>query len=78
MGPEEWDALAWWKQAMYLEGYEEEGIVGRGADGGQDPSIRSEQVHQSGGTTITERHHESTFSGQPGEFAAFGIPERSL
>lgn len=62
---------------MYLEGYEEEGLIERHG-GGSDPTVVKEQVHQSGGTTITERHHVTTFSQQPGEMTAFGITERTL
>lgn len=77
MTPQEWDGLAWWEQQMYLEGYEDEGLVEQRA-GSEDSSLVDEQVHQSGGTTITERKHEAKFSLVPGEMAAFGIPERTL
>lgn len=61
---------------MYLEGYEEEGLVE--SHGSADPTVTAEQVHRSGGTTITERQHEAKFSNLPGEMAAFGIPEMTL
>ena len=77
MATSEWDALAWWEQKMYLEGFEDEGLV-QAASGTNDPTVKSEQVHQSGGTTITEREHGATFSGIPGEMSAFGLPERTL
>jgi len=77
MSPREWDALAWWEQRMYLEGYEEEGLIEPG-DGSADPTVVNERVHHSGGTTITERRHHATFSGQPGELTAFGFTERTL
>lgn len=63
---------------MYLEGYESEGLIER-SGAPDDPTVKSQQVHHSGGTTITEREHETTFSMQPGEFTAFGgLTERTL
>lgn len=62
---------------MYVEGYEEEGLI-EFREGSGDPTVVSEEVHQAGGTTITERQHESTFSMQPGELAAFGFRETTL
>lgn len=72
----EWDALAWWQQQMYLDGFEGEGLVKSADD--DDSTLVSEEVHQSGGTTIVDRQHTAIFSGLPGEMSAFGIPERSL
>lgn len=66
---------------MYLEGYENEGLI-RGSDDAADGEDRSnlvnEEVHQSGGTTITDREYHTTFDGEPGEMAAFGITETTL
>ena len=62
---------------MYLEGYEEEGLV-ETRSGSPDSTVVDERVHHSGGTTITERKHEAVFSMVPGEMAAFGIPEQTL
>lgn len=76
MSPSEWDGLAWWEQQMYLEGFEDEGLVER--RDGTDQTVVSEEVHRSGGTTVTERHHETTFSMMPGEMAAFGLHETTL
>jgi hypothetical protein len=77
MGPPEWDALPWWQQKVYLEGFVDEGLLTT-REGASDPTVKSEKVHQSGGTTITEREHSATFSGVPGELAAFGINEQTL
>lgn len=76
MSPAEWDGLAWWQQMMYLDGFEWEGIVTR--SDGDDPRGEVTAVHQSGGTTITERRASATFSGEPGEMEAFGIRTRKL
>lgn len=27
LSPDEWDALPWWQQRVYLEGYEWEGLI---------------------------------------------------
>lgn len=62
---------------MYLEGYVDEGLV-TPADRSHDPTVVSEEVHQSGGTTITDRRHETTFSMEPGEMTAFGLTEQTL
>lgn len=61
---------------MYLEGYVWEGIIEH--QGAPDSTVVSEQVHRSGGTTITERKHKTVFSGQPGEMSAFGITETTI
>lgn len=64
---------------MYVEGYEWEGLIETASDGGQsDPTVVSQEVHRSGGTTITDAKHQTTFSGLPGEMAAFGIQERTI
>ena len=60
---------------MYLEGYEEEGLVGEASD---DPTLTDRTVHQSGGTTVTESKHSTQFSSVPGEMTAFGIPEQTM
>lgn len=62
---------------MYLEGYEEEGLI-EPINGSEDPTVVSEEVHRSGGTTITDRAHRATFSGVPGEMSAFGLHETTL
>lgn len=62
---------------MYLEGYEDEGLVER-REGSPDPNVVAEESHRAGGTTITDRKYSATFSGLPGEMSAFGIPERSI
>lgn len=62
---------------MYLEGYVEEGLV-ESRPGSADPTVTSEEVHRSGGSTITDRKHRATFSMIPGEMRAFGIPERTI
>lgn len=72
-----WDALEWWERRLYMEGYEDEGLVGY-EDSAPDPTVTREESHSNGGTTITERDHHVTLSGEPGEFTAFGIPERQL
>ena len=77
MSPAEWDALAWWEQKMYLDGYTWEGLIER-TDSAEDPTVVAAQVHQEGSTTVTDRQHAATFSGAPGEMAAFGIPEQRL
>lgn len=76
MTPAEWDRLAWWEQMTYLDGYVEEGILTR--DEGGEPGSRIVAVHHDGGTTITEREAKVTFSGEPGEMAAFGLHETTL
>lgn len=77
LSPPEWDRLAWWHQKVYLDGFEEEGILTT-REGPSDSTVKSEKVHQTGSTTITEREHSTVFSGQPGEMAAFGIAEQTL
>lgn len=59
---------------MYLEGFEEEGIVESRTD--SDPTIRDERIDHSTGTV--DRQHEAVFSSHPGEFAAYGIPETTI
>jgi len=63
---------------MYLDGYEWEGIVERQAGASSDPTVVGQQVHQSGGSTITDRQHEATFSLLPGEMTAFGLREQTI
>lgn len=64
---------------MYAEGYVWEGLIEHRGDGaGSDSTVVSEEVHQSGGTTITERKHRQVFSGEPGEMSAFGITETTI
>lgn len=60
---------------MYVEGYVEEGLI---EEGSSDPTVVSQEVHRSGGTTITDRKHAATFSGTPGELSAFGLREKTL
>lgn len=62
---------------MYLEGYEEEGLI-EVSDTPVESTVKSQEVHHSGGTTITEQEHEATFSMQPGEMSAFGLAETTL
>lgn len=77
--PAGWDALAWWEQKAYLEGFEEEGLISSAGTGGRaDPTLVDEKVRKSGNTTVIDRKHEATFSMIPGEMAAFGIPERTI
>lgn len=65
---------------MYVEGYEWEGLIEAAEGGGasQDPTLVGQEVHKSGGTTITDKHYQTKFSGQPGELAAFGLQERTI
>lgn len=63
---------------MYVEGYEWEGLLEAAPSGGGDSNSVVTGVHQSGGTTITDRRHETTFSGLPNEMAAFGFQERTI
>lgn len=76
----EWDRLAWWEQQMYVEGYEWEGLVEMSGDdpGPAGSRLVAQEVHRSGGTTITDQKFETTFSLAPGEVGAFGLTERSL
>lgn len=60
----------------YLDGMTEEGLLVR--SGSSDPTVVSSEVHRSGGTTITDSKHETTFSGRPGEMAAFGLRAKTL
>lgn len=60
---------------MYLEGYVDEGLVEAPPN---DPTVVSQEVHRSGGTTVTEAQHRTTFSMEPGELAAFGLTEQTL
>ena len=65
---------------MYVEGYVWEGLI-ETAEGGsqqQDPTLVGQEVHQSGGTTITDKHYQTTFSGQPGELSAFGLQAKTI
>lgn len=62
---------------MYLDGYVDEGLVER-SEGSDDPTVTEQEVHRTEGTTITERQHSVTAMMEPGEIAAFGIPETTL
>lgn len=75
LSADEWDALPWWLQRTYFEGYEWEGLIER-TTGSTDPTVVSTEVHRSGGTTITDSKHHATFDGTPGEFVTFGIQEQ--
>jgi hypothetical protein len=77
LSPEEWDDLPWWQQKMYLDGMVAEELVVLNY-GPSDPTVTHTEVHRSGGTTITDRKHEQTFSGEPGEMAGFGLRVQSL
>lgn len=61
---------------MYLEGYEDEGLVESNGSGVRGNG--RESVHRSGSTTITEREESTVFSGDFGEFSSFGFSERNL
>lgn len=66
---------------MYLEGYEWEGLIERREGGSPGPAgsrLVAQEVHRSGGTTITDQKFETTFSLEPGEVGVFGIPEQTL
>lgn len=70
MSPEQWDALAWWQQRMYVEGYEWEGLI-EPSDGSTAPSTASPGVPR-------EQKASATFSGAPGEMSAFGFRETTI
>ena len=80
MTPEEWDGLPWWQQRLYVEGYEQEGLVesSEGGSASRDQGLVNESSSRSGGSTITDRSYHAAFSGVPGEMAAFGIPEQTI
>lgn len=77
MGPREWDALAWWEQRLYLDGFEQEEIITR-RTGTRPADVVSEKVRREGGTTITDRTHRMTAGMEPGELEAFGLTTRRL
>lgn len=77
MSAGEWGTQPWWLRKVYLEGLESEGLVAY-SEGSGDPTVVSEEVHRAGSTTIVDRKHQAVFSGDAGEMAAFGIPERTL
>lgn len=54
---------------MYIEGYFWEGLIG---NDGSKPAVGS------GGTGVQERKQSVTFSGHPGEAAAFGFKETTI
>ena len=61
---------------MYLDGYEEEGLITRSTS--TDPTVVSESQHRSGGSTITDRKHHIGSSLVEGELTAFGLREQRL
>lgn len=77
MSPREWDALSWWEQRLYLDGFEQEEIITR-RTGTRPSDVVDERVHKDGGTTITERTHRMTAGMESGELEAFGLTTRRL
>lgn len=62
---------------MYLEGYVDEGLV-ETVSTDNDPTLVHQEVHRSGGTTVTQREYHQTFDMTPGELGAFGLTEQTL
>lgn len=68
MSTKKWDGLSWWEQQLYLEGYADEGLVQENDDtsyDSRDGSLVDEEVHHSGGTTITDRKYRGVADGGP-------------
>ena len=70
---------------MYLDGLEQEELIvfrTAGAPTKEDEqshtTLVSEEVHRAGSTTITDRTVRASFSGVPGEMAAFGFKEQTI
>lgn len=78
MDPGSWDALPWWQQRMYLEGYEWEGLVESPDGGPQDSNVVDQQVHYEGGNKVTDTTTEEKFSLVAGEFTAAGFTEQTM
>ena len=78
LSPEAWDALPWWEQKVYVDGYEWEGLIER-SPASDDPNIVSQQTYRTAeGTKVTDTQTAQVLDFTPGAFSTFGIPETMM
>jgi hypothetical protein len=79
LGTAEWDNLLWWERALYLEGFEQEGLVSDGdapqQDGSPDPgTTRVHDIGNNVGDAARLGFKEVTLDTSTGEVRRVGRP----